>query len=63
MGLSISWIVRKSALDRDQKTKAPLEIIKQLKEGGRVIVPVGKTVCFGTLILATKRKIEAEAGL
>jgi hypothetical protein len=43
--------------------KATLEIIKHLKEHGRPIVPVGKTVCFRTLILSTKKRIKAEAGL
>jgi protein-L-isoaspartate(D-aspartate) O-methyltransferase len=34
----------------------PPPLIKQLKEGGRLIVPLGSTVYFQTLILATKRK-------
>ena len=31
-------------------------LIKQLKEGGRLIVPLGSTVYYQTLTLATKRK-------
>ena len=42
------------------QTKTPLPIIKQLKEGGRLIVPLGSTVYFQTLTLATKRKGELE---
>jgi len=34
----------------------PPPLIKQLKEGGRLIVPLGSTVYFQTLTLATKRK-------
>jgi protein-L-isoaspartate(D-aspartate) O-methyltransferase len=34
----------------------PPPLIKQLKEGGRLIVPLGSTVYYQTLILATKRK-------
>jgi protein-L-isoaspartate(D-aspartate) O-methyltransferase len=33
----------------------PPPLIKQLKEGGRLIVPLGSTVYFQTLTLATKR--------
>jgi protein-L-isoaspartate(D-aspartate) O-methyltransferase len=38
----------------------PPPLIKQLKEGGRLIVPLGSTVYFQTLTLATKRKGELE---
>lgn len=34
----------------------PPPLIKQLKEGGRIIVPLGSTVYFQTLTLATKKK-------
>jgi hypothetical protein len=51
-----------SDLDRAYEDR-PLPIIKQCKEGGMLIAPVGKTVCFGMHILATKRKAELEAGL
>jgi protein-L-isoaspartate(D-aspartate) O-methyltransferase len=34
----------------------PPPLIRQLKEGGRLIVPLGSTVYYQTLILATKRK-------
>jgi protein-L-isoaspartate(D-aspartate) O-methyltransferase len=34
----------------------PPPLVKQLKEGGRLIVPLGSTVYYQTLILATKRK-------
>jgi protein-L-isoaspartate(D-aspartate) O-methyltransferase len=34
----------------------PPPLIKQLKEGGRLIVPLGSTVYFQTLTLATKRR-------
>jgi protein-L-isoaspartate(D-aspartate) O-methyltransferase len=34
----------------------PPPLIRQLKEGGRLIVPLGSTVFFQTLMLATKRK-------
>ncbi len=33
----------------------PPQLIKQLKEGGRLIVPLGSTVYFQTLTLVTKR--------
>jgi len=36
----------------------PPLLIKQLKEGGRLIVPLGSTLYFQTLTLATKRKGE-----
>ena len=36
----------------------PPPLIKQLKEGGRLIVPLGSTVYYQTLTLATKRKGE-----
>jgi protein-L-isoaspartate(D-aspartate) O-methyltransferase len=39
----------------------PPPLIKQLKEGGRLIVPLGSTVYFQTLTLATKRSNELEA--
>ncbi len=38
----------------------PPNLIKQLKEGGRLIVPLGSTVYFQTLTLATKRKGQLE---
>jgi protein-L-isoaspartate(D-aspartate) O-methyltransferase len=38
----------------------PPPLIKQLKEGGRLIVPLGSTVYFQTLTLATKRKGELD---
>lgn len=38
----------------------PPPLIKQLKEGGRLIVPLGSTVYFQTLTLATKKKGELE---
>ncbi|HWR73225.1 MAG TPA: protein-L-isoaspartate(D-aspartate) O-methyltransferase [Nitrospirota bacterium] len=34
----------------------PPPLIKQLREGGRLIVPLGSTVYFQTLTLATKRR-------
>jgi protein-L-isoaspartate(D-aspartate) O-methyltransferase len=34
----------------------PPPLIRQLKEGGRLIVPLGNTVYYQTLILATKRR-------
>lgn len=34
----------------------PPPLIKQLKEGGRLIVPLGSTVYYQTLTLATKKK-------
>jgi len=34
----------------------PAPLIKQLKEGGRLIIPLGSTVYYQTLTLATKRK-------
>ncbi len=34
----------------------PPPLIKQLREGGRLIVPLGSTVYYQTLTLATKRK-------
>jgi protein-L-isoaspartate(D-aspartate) O-methyltransferase len=36
----------------------PPPLIKQLKEGGRIIVPLGSTVYYQTLTLATKMKGE-----
>ena len=36
----------------------PPALIKQLKEGGRLIVPLGSTVYYQTLTLATKKKGE-----
>ena len=36
----------------------PPPLIKQLKEGGRLIIPLGSTVYSQTLILATKKKGE-----
>ncbi len=38
----------------------PPQLIRQLKEGGRLIVPLGSTVYFQTLTLATKRKGELD---
>jgi protein-L-isoaspartate(D-aspartate) O-methyltransferase len=38
----------------------PPPLIKQLKEGGRLIVPLGRTVYYQTLTLATKKKGELE---
>lgn len=38
----------------------PPPLIKQLKDGGRLIVPLGSTVYFQTLTLATKRKGELD---
>jgi protein-L-isoaspartate(D-aspartate) O-methyltransferase len=38
----------------------PPPLIRQLKEGGRLIVPLGSTVYFQTLTLATKRNNELE---
>jgi protein-L-isoaspartate(D-aspartate) O-methyltransferase len=38
----------------------PPPLIKQLKEGGRLIVPLGSTVYFQTLTLATKRRGELD---
>ena len=38
----------------------PPPLIKQLKEGGRLIVPLGSTVYFQTLTLATKKKGQLE---
>jgi protein-L-isoaspartate(D-aspartate) O-methyltransferase len=38
----------------------PPPLIKQLKEGGRLIVPLGSTVYYQMLTLATKRKGELE---
>ncbi len=38
----------------------PPPLIKQLKEGGRLIVPLGSTTYFQTLTLATKRKGELD---
>jgi protein-L-isoaspartate(D-aspartate) O-methyltransferase len=38
----------------------PPPLIKQLKEGGRLIIPLGSTVYFQTLTLATKTKGELE---
>ena len=38
----------------------PPPLIKQLKEGGRLIVPLGSTIYFQTLTLATKRKGELD---
>jgi len=39
----------------------PAPLIRQLKEGGRLIVPLGSTVYFQTLTVATKRKGELDA--
>lgn len=38
----------------------PPPLIKQLKEGGRLIIPLGSTVYFQMLTLATKKKGELE---
>lgn len=38
----------------------PPPLIRQLKEGGRLIVPLGSTLYFQTLTLATKRKGELD---
>jgi protein-L-isoaspartate(D-aspartate) O-methyltransferase len=38
----------------------PPPLIKQLREGGRLVVPLGSTVYFQTLTLATKRKGELD---
>jgi protein-L-isoaspartate(D-aspartate) O-methyltransferase len=38
----------------------PPPLIKQLKEGGRLIIPLGSTVYFQTLTLAKKKKGELE---
>ncbi len=38
----------------------PPRLIKQLKEGGRLILPLGSTVYYQTLTLATKKKGELE---
>jgi protein-L-isoaspartate(D-aspartate) O-methyltransferase len=38
----------------------PPPLIKQLKEGGRLIVPLGSTVYFQTLTLVTKREGELD---
>ena len=38
----------------------PPPLIKQLKEGGRMILPLGSTVYFQTLTLATKKKGELD---
>jgi protein-L-isoaspartate(D-aspartate) O-methyltransferase len=38
----------------------PPPLIKQLKENGRLIIPLGSTVYFQTLTLATKKKGELE---
>ncbi len=38
----------------------PPPLIRQLKEGGRLIVPLGSTIYFQTLTLATKRKGELD---
>lgn len=38
----------------------PPPLIKQLKEGGRLILPLGSTVYYQTLTLATKRKGEID---
>lgn len=39
----------------------PVPLIKQLKEGGRMIIPLGSTVYFQTLTLLTKIKGELDA--
>lgn len=39
----------------------PPPLIKQLKEGGRLIIPLGSTVFFQTLTLVTKSKGELDA--
>ncbi|MEW6108254.1 MAG: protein-L-isoaspartate(D-aspartate) O-methyltransferase [Nitrospirota bacterium] len=38
----------------------PAPLIRQLKEGGRLIIPLGSTVYFQTLTLATKEKGELD---
>ncbi|MBI4824564.1 MAG: protein-L-isoaspartate(D-aspartate) O-methyltransferase [Nitrospirae bacterium] len=38
----------------------PPPLIKQLKEGGRLIVPLGSTLYYQTLTLVTKKKAEIE---
>jgi protein-L-isoaspartate(D-aspartate) O-methyltransferase len=38
----------------------PPPLIKQLKEGGRLIIPLGSTVYYQTLTLAAKKKGELE---
>jgi protein-L-isoaspartate(D-aspartate) O-methyltransferase len=38
----------------------PPPLIKELKEGGRLIIPLGSTVYFQTLTLATKKAGELE---
>ncbi len=38
----------------------PPPLVRQLKEGGRLIVPLGSTVYFQTLTLATKRNNELD---
>jgi protein-L-isoaspartate(D-aspartate) O-methyltransferase len=38
----------------------PPPLIKQLREGGRLIIPLGSTVYFQTLTLATKKKGELD---
>ncbi|MBI5025612.1 MAG: protein-L-isoaspartate(D-aspartate) O-methyltransferase [Nitrospirae bacterium] len=38
----------------------PPPLIKQLKEGGRLIIPLGSTVYYQTLTLATKKKGELD---
>jgi protein-L-isoaspartate(D-aspartate) O-methyltransferase len=38
----------------------PAPLIKQLKEGGRLIIPLGSTVYYQTLTIATKRKGELD---
>jgi protein-L-isoaspartate(D-aspartate) O-methyltransferase len=38
----------------------PPPLIKQLKEGGRLIIPLGRTVYFQTLTLVTKKKEDLE---
>lgn len=38
----------------------PAPLIRQLKEGGRLIVPLGSTVYYQTLTLATKKKGELD---
>lgn len=42
------------------ESQAPPPLIKRLKEGGRLIVPLGSTVYFQTLTLATKRNGELD---
>ena len=38
----------------------PLPLIKQLKEGGKLIIPLGSTLYYQTLMLATKKGGELE---